>query len=431
MQVAANLKVPQLCFFSMCAFCVLCQHNVERYNSYNGVADDNEPVVVLGMERRIEVMRAQAPGFFRGAGFEKLADEIELALVESGEVVMNSFLEMDLEYVAGDAAARNMKPWTMGPVSLYHQHAETLGKSGNTTTAINADESLRVAELGLRLKVSGHPFVCVLENPDQYGEDVCEFMRDLKECVDRRGMLIKGWSPHVLILNHAVAGGFMMHRGWNSMLEAIAAGLPVVTWPHFSDHFLNEKLAVEVLRISGSVGIKELLLWVAKKGVVVGREVVEAVVRSIMDGGGEGEEEEGAGALGEGEATVQKGGLSLGNLLDLIKHFEAFTLCRGFVTADVQEKGLSRGAIATGLEPALGPGLHKASPSMSSWASDTVNRYEIQKKIIGQPNLSPIPFFLFVSERKEYDFDDVKGSSTWHRESVLPVLQPPFSPHGP
>ncbi|VAI84135.1 unnamed protein product [Triticum turgidum subsp. durum] len=137
-------------------------------------------------------------------------------------------------------------------------------------------------------------------------------------------MLVRGWSPQVLILNHAAVGGFVTHCGWNSTLEAIAAGLPVVTWPHFSDQFLNEKLAVEVLGIGVSVGIKEPLMWVSKKEIVVGREVVEAAVRSIMDGGEEGKERRRkALALSEKARTaVQKGGSSLGNLLDLIKHFE-------------------------------------------------------------------------------------------------------------
>jgi UDP-glucosyltransferase 73C len=68
-ELAASLGVPRLSFFSMCAFCLLCQHNVERFNAYDGVADDNEPVVVPGLETRFEVTRAQAPGFFRWAAY--------------------------------------------------------------------------------------------------------------------------------------------------------------------------------------------------------------------------------------------------------------------------------------------------------------------------------------------------------------------------
>ncbi|XP_003560932.3 UDP-glycosyltransferase 73C6 [Brachypodium distachyon] len=349
--VAASLGVPRLSFFSMCAFCLLCQHNVERYNAYDGVADDNEPVVVPGLEKRVVVTRAQAPGFFRAPGFEELADEIERARADADGVVMNSFLEMDPEYVAGYSEARKMKVWTIGPVSLYHQHAATLAARGNTAAAtVDADDCLRwlqgkeantvlyvsfgsivhadpkqVVELGLGLEASGHPFIWVLKKADQYGEAVREFLRDLEERIAGRGMLIRGWAPQVLILSHAAVGGFVTHCGWNSTLEGITAGLPLVTWPHFSDQFLNEKLAVEVLGIGVSVGVKEPLVWQAeKKEIVVGREVVEAAVRSIMDGGEEGEERrrKALALSGKARAAVQEGGSSLANLLDLIKRFE-------------------------------------------------------------------------------------------------------------
>uniref|UniRef100_A0A0E0HC52 Uncharacterized protein n=1 Tax=Oryza nivara TaxID=4536 RepID=A0A0E0HC52_ORYNI len=61
----------------MCAFCLLCQHNVERFGAYDGVADDNAPVVVPGLARRIEVTRAQAPGFFCIPGWDKFANDVE------------------------------------------------------------------------------------------------------------------------------------------------------------------------------------------------------------------------------------------------------------------------------------------------------------------------------------------------------------------
>jgi UDP-glucosyltransferase 73C len=83
-------------------------------------------------------------------------------------------------------------------------------------------------------------------------------------------------------------------------------------------------MAVEVLGIGVSVGVKEPLTYQAvRKEIVVGRDVVENAVRSVMDGGEEGEERRRrARALADkARAATQEGGSSHANLLDLIKRF--------------------------------------------------------------------------------------------------------------
>ncbi|OEL34319.1 UDP-glycosyltransferase 73C5 [Dichanthelium oligosanthes] len=356
-ELAANLGVPRLSFFSMCTFGLLCQHNLERFNAWDGVKNPNEPVVVPGLEKRFVVTRAQAPGFFRGIPipcWEEFADYIERARAEADGVIVNTVLELEPEYVAGYAAARKMKVWTVGPVSTYHQSrttlASTLASRGLRASAIDPDEchqwldskapgsvvyvsfgsisqadAKQVVELGLGLEASGHPFIWVVKNADEYDEAVRGFLGELEARVAGRGLLIRGWAPQLLILSHDAVGGFVTHCGWNSTLEAVVAGLPVVTWPHFTDQFLNEKLAVEVLGIGVSVGITEPLTYQAvKKEIVVGRGVVEAAVRSVMGGGEDAEERRRrARALAaEARAAAQVGGSSHANVLDLVKRFQ-------------------------------------------------------------------------------------------------------------
>jgi len=323
-ELAANLGVPRLSFFSMCTFGLLCQHNLERFGAWDGVEDPNQPVVVPGLERRFVVTRAQAPGFFRGIPipcWEEFADYVERARAEADGVIVNTFEEMEPEFVAGYAAARKMKVWTVGPVSTYHQSSPTpaasaLASRGLRAPAIDPDECLRwldgkpagsvvyvsfgsisqagakqVVELGLGLEASGHPFLWVVRNADEYDAAARGFLGELEARVAGRGLLVRGWAPQLLILSHAAVGGFVTHCGWNSTLEAVAAGLPVVTWPHFTDQFLNEKMAVEVLGIGVRVGVTEPLTYQAvPKEIVVGRGVVEAAVRSVMGGGEEAEE---------------------------------------------------------------------------------------------------------------------------------------------
>lgn len=91
----------------------------------------------------------------------------------------------------------------------------------------------------------------------------------------------------VLILDHPSIGGFLSHAGWNSVIEAVSAGVPMATWPLYAEHFYNEKLLTQVLRIGVEVGAEEWNLWVDAGKKVIKREKIDKAVRRVMDGGDE------------------------------------------------------------------------------------------------------------------------------------------------
>jgi UDP-glucosyl transferase 73C len=150
----------------------------------------------------------------------------------------------------------------------------------------------QLMELGLGLEASNKPFIWVLRGSYKSQEMENLLLEDgFEERVKGRGLIIHGWAPQVLILSHPAIGGFLTHCGWNSSLEGICAGVPMMTWPMFAEQFLNEKLIVQILEVGVRVGVELALTWgeEEKFGVAVKRENVEEAVEKIM---GEGEERE-------------------------------------------------------------------------------------------------------------------------------------------
>jgi UDP:flavonoid glycosyltransferase YjiC (YdhE family) len=47
------------------------------------------------------------------------------------------------------------------------------------------------------------------------------------------------------ILAHVATGAFLSHCGWNSVLESMSHGVPVVGWPLGAEQFYNAKMLAE------------------------------------------------------------------------------------------------------------------------------------------------------------------------------------------
>ncbi|GAU99548.1 hypothetical protein RvY_10535-1 [Ramazzottius varieornatus] len=70
-------------------------------------------------------------------------------------------------------------------------------------------------------------------------------------------VLILTWAPQKTILSHGSMGVFVSHCGWNSTMEGLAAGKPIVGWPQFADQNINAEFVAEhnagdVIRNAGS-----------------------------------------------------------------------------------------------------------------------------------------------------------------------------------
>ena len=109
----------------------------------------------------------------------------------------------------------------------------------------------------------------------------------------------------------------MTHCGWNSTLEGITAGKPMITWPVFAEQFYNEKLVTEVLKTGVGVGVKE---WLRMHGDHVKSEAVEKTITQILVGEEAEETRSRAKKLGEtARKAVEEGGSSYSDFNALIE----------------------------------------------------------------------------------------------------------------
>ncbi|KAI5077675.1 hypothetical protein GOP47_0007499 [Adiantum capillus-veneris] len=87
---------------------------------------------------------------------------------------------------------------------------------------------------------------------------------------------VTNWVPQVKVLSHPSVGGFLTHCGWNSTLEAISHGVPMLCFPYIGDQFLNAKFIIEEWKVG--LGFKE-----NKESGLIGREEITRVIQTLLE----------------------------------------------------------------------------------------------------------------------------------------------------
>nr|GMD64401.1 UDP-glucose iridoid glucosyltransferase-like [Ipomoea batatas] len=161
-----------------------------------------------------------------------------------------------------------------------------------------------LVETAWGLANSEQPFLWVVRPGSVNGCD--QLPEDFERAVGDRGRIVK-WAPQRRVLSHRAVGGFMSHCGWNSTLECICGGVPMICTPVFSDQPVNARYITEVWKVG-------LELEKAERG------VVETTIRKLM-AGSEGRElrKRVADLKLKVESCMQKGGSSFQALDELVE----------------------------------------------------------------------------------------------------------------
>ncbi|GAU20354.1 hypothetical protein TSUD_338360 [Trifolium subterraneum] len=312
--IARKFNIPRISFVGVSCLYLLSWHNLHVSNMNEIMANnENEYFVLPGIPDKIEMTIAQLGAGNKGEAWKQFSEDVLEAEMSTYGVIMNSFEELEPTYAKEYKKVRNDKVWCIGPVSLSNTDYLDKFQRGNKNKDSIDDEwkhmkwldsqkqgsviyaslgslcnitPTQMIELGLALEATKRPFIWVIRDGNQL-EALEKWVEEsgFEERINGRGLVIKSWAPQLLILSHPSIGGFLTHCGWNSTIEAICAGVPMVTWPLFADQFLNETLAVEILKVGVKIGVESPLKWGEEEesSVLVKKEAIISGIERLMD----------------------------------------------------------------------------------------------------------------------------------------------------
>nr|CAB3493265.1 unnamed protein product [Digitaria exilis] len=341
-EVAAELGVPRLTFHPVGVFPQLAMNNLFKMRSEIVRASSvaGAEVSMPGLPgKEITIPVSELPSFLvQDDHLSKSWDQIKACQLAGFGVIVNTFVDLEQVYCEEFNRVDARRAYFVGPLAQPSCSTVHRGGEGDADCLswLSTKPSKSVVyvcfgswahfsatqsrELALGLEASNHPFLWVVRSDD--GSSSQWAPEGWEQRVAGRGMVVRGWAPQVAVLAHPSVGAFVTHCGWNSVLEAASAGVPVLTWPLVFEQFINERLVTTGVAAFGA------RVWaggtrgerVAEAEATVPAEAIARAVARFMDGGADRQRMQGrAGELAElARAAVGENGSSWRDIHRLI-----------------------------------------------------------------------------------------------------------------
>ncbi|KAJ8543416.1 hypothetical protein K7X08_005939 [Anisodus acutangulus] len=319
--LAEELEIPRFSFQPATFIHQCAWHFLKEYTPHKKVASDSESFLIPGLPLEIKMKCSEMEDFLKEeTPYSKTVNAVLEAELRSYGIIHNTCSELEPGYAEVYEKVRGRKGWHIGPLSLFiNKHESKISpkeisnsnscsdpwkdcgdclnwledQQSNSVLFVCFGSMVRFSndqlkEMAVALKAANCPFIWVVREQERNQEDENNrsdwWPNDFKEVVvkkNRKGFIIEDWAPQVLILKHRAIGGFLTHCGWNSVLESLTIGVPLITWPLFSDNFYTEKL-LEKLELAIGVGADVWNSGFIVSSPVVSREKIELAVKRLM-----------------------------------------------------------------------------------------------------------------------------------------------------
>ncbi|KAK0596079.1 hypothetical protein LWI29_012615 [Acer saccharum] len=277
LEIASELNIPAYYFFTSGACCLAVFHQLP--NLYETTSQDfndlHTTLLKLPDFLPIPLSHMPEPVLFRNNPECLYIIECATHLKKSAGIIVNSFESLEPKAVKLLSSSSTESPvYCIGPLTI--------------TTVWVCFQSNSCKKSAFGLERSQQRFLWVVRNPpseNQRKDPMNQPDPDLDSVLpsgflDRtrdRGLVVKSWAPQVAVLNHVSIGGFVTHCGWNSVLESVLAGVPMVAWPLYAEQKINKAFLVEELKLALPMNSEP------ESGGLVSAAEVEKRVRELMD----------------------------------------------------------------------------------------------------------------------------------------------------
>ncbi|KAL7224506.1 hypothetical protein ACSBR1_025878 [Camellia fascicularis] len=209
--------------------------------------------------------------------FSKASKEKQVTNVDNDQplpcnfVLFNTFRELEGKYidyqsVIGEKSVVPVGPLVQGFVDDENEHSEIVqwldNKGESSTVFVSFGSEYFMFPMGEKVEVEE------------------TLPKGFIDRVGERGLVVEGWAPQARILAHSSTGGFVSHCGWNSTLESLSYGVPIVAIPMHLEQPLNAEL-VEEFGVAVEVG-RDI------NGRLDREEITQALRKVVVEKSGEG-----------------------------------------------------------------------------------------------------------------------------------------------
>ncbi|XP_043719323.1 7-deoxyloganetin glucosyltransferase-like [Telopea speciosissima] len=317
LQVAQEFGIPEFVFFttSACGFLGYLHYEDLVQRGFFPLKDESclnngyLDTTIDWIEGMKGIRLKDLPTFLRTTDPDDVMFNYNLEMINNAfktqGLILNTFDDLEAEFIDAIKSKFPKKLYTIGPLSMLLKQSVSSESKEDAEAELNSIESnlwredrgclewlnerkpksvvyvnfgslaiitpQQLNEFAWGLANSRYDFLWVIR-PDivNGGSEIVsgEFMDEVRG----RGLL-SGWCPQEQVFRHPSIGGFLTHCGWNSTLESICEGVPMICWPFFAEQQTNCLYACTKWGIGMEIDSD------------VKREEVEGLVRELMEDG--------------------------------------------------------------------------------------------------------------------------------------------------